>query len=88
MDPWRVSWYKYLQKKVDYFKLSYGINAEEGAINTLQRNLMRPWLSLPWQGPLRAAGRPAPPDLTATLVRVERARSPRTTRSILQCTES
>jgi hypothetical protein len=63
---------------------SYGINAEVGAINT--RNLMRSWLSLPWQGPLRAAGRPAPPDLTATLVREQSALGPHARH--LQCKKS
>jgi hypothetical protein len=44
---------------------------------------MLPLPTRPRQGPLRAAGRPAPPDLTATLVRKQSARGPRTTRSTL-----
>jgi hypothetical protein len=42
---------------------------------------MRPWPTRPWQGPLRAAGRPAPPGLTATPVREQRASCSRTTRA-------
>ncbi len=37
----------------------------------------------PPQGPLRAAGRPAHPDLTATLVREQSARGPLTTLATL-----